>query len=314
MTIYFSAKDAPKAQRALALGFFDGVHRGHLTLLRAMCEEAENRHLIPSVFTFQDPPGKMFNPAFKGLIQEREDRFQSLLDAGAKDIIAVPLIPEIYQMKPETFLKRYFLEDLGVKAAFAGEDFRFGDHASGTKEMLSDFCKKHGISLSLLPDACFEGRKLSSTRIREALQEGRCHEATLMMGRPFQQRGIILRGKQLGRRLGFPTANLRPSPELLIPRPGVYLSEVVWDGRVLPAVTNIGYRPSVEESTEVRSESYIFSSLIPQYGDSITVRYLDFMRPEKRFHSASELKEQVLSDKAMAKARHERLSGHPVLE
>ena len=307
MTIYSNEIEALAGERVLVLGFFDGVHLGHQSLLRRMREAAAEKTLIPTVFTFLDPPGLRFRgkDKFRGLLQSREDRLRTLESLGARDIVAVPASQEIFDIEAEDFLKLFLDEKMQVKEVVVGMDFHFGRKAKGTPEMLQDYCDKQGKKLTVMPATCWKEDILSSTLIRNALEEGRTEEASGMMGRPFSHLDIVQHGKKLGRKLGFPTLNLRPDPNLVVPKMGVYATLVEFSGKKIPAVTNLGVRPTVSDEEILLSESYLYSDVAPDYGEEIRVSYLKFTRAEEKFPDLESMQKTVMQDLAEVKEYHQ---------
>lgn len=312
MTIYRDLHQKTEArERVLVLGFFDGVHLGHQSLLAEMRKQAEAKRLLPTVFTFADPPGRIFSKGegFPGLLQTKEDRQHTLLSLGAEDLMISELIPEIFGMEPEAFLDLCLKQSMNVRHVVVGADFTFGKNARGTVEMLENYCRHNNIGLSVKPDYMWKGEILSSSSIRRRIMEGHAAEAAVMMGRYFSHREYVTGGKRLGRRLGFPTLNIQLDPSLVLPRKGVYASVVEWNGQTAEAISNIGVRPTVEDTQIAQSETYIYGSRYPGYGEQIRVSYLAFMRPETKFSGVDELQKQVLSDIERVKAYHKNGEG-----
>lgn len=311
--IIHSLEDIDQSQdRVLVMGFFDGVHLGHQSLLAKMRQIAKDRSLRGSVYTFTDPPRKLFQPdLFQGLLQTREDRYESLSKLGAEEIFAMPLIKDILGLDPNYFMEEILLKRLRAKAVVVGSDFTFGYKAMGNVSRLLDFAKNHDIDVEVVGDYIWEGKVLSSSLIREKIQANKIKLANSLMAKPFNHKSTVVPGQKLGRRLGFPTLNIVPAPELIELPYGVYLSNIEFEkeGKVfeLPAITSIGVRPTVDGSGEVKSETYILSDSYPDYGDYIQVSYLDFMRPEIKFSTVEELRLQVLSDIEDARSIHKML-------
>ena len=296
--------------RVIALGFFDGVHLGHQSLLREMRNIAAMKKLIPTVFTFLDPPGRLFDSEhrFPGLLQMREDRLAALRHFGAEDIMAAPLSKEILDLPPERFLNWLFREKMDVRHAICGLNFTFGKKAEGDIQLLANFAKKEHIGLSIMEDCSYKEEIISSTRLREMVRRGEMEEANRLMATPFSHVEKVSQGKKLGRKLGFPTLNIALQADMVVPRFGVYASLVSWDNKICPAISNIGVRPTVEQTSLARSESFLYGKESPSYGDTIRVTYLRFIRPEENFHSAVRLQAQVLSDLERVRLDHEQ---HP---
>lgn len=311
-TLQFKAEPLP---RALALGFFDGLHRGHQALLQKLDDHAAASGLRPTVFTFLDPPGQQFTDrqhdtlrghSFPGVIQPREERLAMLAAGGHRDVVAVPLVKEIYDLLPEAFLEAFFVQLLDVRAVFVGRDFSFGRGAAGRVPELAAYCRSRQIHLTVLPDFLWEGQIVSSTRIRSAILAGAMTEVTAMLGRPYRQSGVIREGRQLGRKLGFPTLNFQPAAGQVLPPRGVYASRVSWQGRSCPAVSNLGVTPTVTSSGELRAETFLYGQDVPRYGDTIDLDYLAFLRPEEKFADLGTLRAQVLSDIAGVRSWHQK--------
>lgn len=297
--------------RVLALGFFDGVHRGHQQLLLHMALQAESQALVPAVLTFSEAPAAAFrSPSFLGLIQTKEERYHSLAEKGAEEIFALPLTPDLVQMDPLDFLEKYVVRQLQAQALVVGEDYSFGRGAQGKVPCLKAFCQDHGIQLTVVEDFLWRGKVVSSSLIRQLLQAGDVQQASYLLGRPFCHHAQVVQGQKLGRRLGFPTLNVVPPAEQVPLARGVYLSRVYWQGQGHRAVTSVGTRPTVEVEAPMLSESFLLGEAYPQYGEDIRVDYLDFLRPEHKFASLEDLQAQVQKDIATARKAHASLDSN----
>ena len=207
-----------------------------------------------------------------------------------------PDFSEFHAMEPESFVDEILVRRLNANAACCGEDFRFGKKAAGDVGQLAALCQARGIRLDVVPPVTFEGERVSSTRIRHLLGEGRVADANRMLGRAFGYDFTVVRGKQLGRKLDSPTINQR-LPDGFVPlRHGVYASVSFAGGAWHPSVTNIGLRPTVEDTTAVNSETYICGFSGDLYGASVEVRLLAFLRPEQRFPSVEALRARIHAD------------------
>lgn len=312
MTKLITDLDIPYSQvdRAVALGFFDGVHLGHQALMAALREVAAKNDLLPSVYTFQQAPGSLFQKNFGGLLETAADRYQSLSELGAAEIIAQPLVPEVLACDPQYFMEEIIQKRLRAKALVVGRDYTFGYQAAGTVDDLRAFAERHGIALEVVGDYVWQGQVLSSTLIRQMISRGEVKVANTLMHHDFHHIAKVSKGKQLGRRLDFPTINLKPDPQLVSLAHGVYMSKVNFtqegESFELPAISSVGVRPTVTDSGVELSETYILADAFPLYGDEVRVTYLDFMRPEIKFPSIAAMKEQVMSDIAEARERHDR--------
>ena len=295
MQIYHSVADCqPCGRGAVALGFFDGLHIGHAAVVsRTLSYQQEG--LCPCVFTFTMDGG---HPAAKStanaLTTERQK--EQLLESWGVRLVLCPDFSEFHAMEPESFVDEILVRRLNANAACCGEDFRFGKKAAGDVGQLAALCQARGIRLDVVPPVTFEGERVSSTRIRHLLGEGRVADANRMLGRAFSYDFTVVRGKQLGRKLDSPTINQR-LPDGFVPlRHGVYASVSFAGGAWHPSVTNIGLRPTVEDTTAVNSETYICGFSGDLYGARVEVRLLAFLRPEQRFPSVEALRARIHAD------------------
>ena len=295
MQIYHSVAGCqPCGRGAVALGFFDGLHIGHAAVVsRTLSYQQEG--LCPCVFTFTMDGG---HPAAKStanaLTTERQK--EQLLENWGVRLVLCPDFSEFHAMEPESFVDEILVRRLNANAACCGEDFRFGKKAAGDVGQLAALCQARGIRLDVVPPVTFEGERVSSTRIRHLLGEGRVADANRMLGRAFGYDFTVVRGKQLGRKLDSPTINQR-LPDGFVPlRHGVYASVSFAGGAWHPSVTNIGLRPTVEDTTAVNSETYICGFSGDLYGASVEVRLLAFLRPEQRFPSVEALRARIHAD------------------
>lgn len=295
MQIYHSVADCqPCGRGAVALGFFDGLHIGHAAVVsRTLSYQQEG--LCPCVFTFTMDGG---HPAAKStanaLTTERQK--EQLLENWGVRLVLCPDFSEFHAMEPESFVDEILVRRLNANAACCGEDFRFGKKAAGDVGQLAALCQARGIRLDVVPPVTFEGERVSSTRIRHLLGEGRVADANRMLGRAFSYDFTVVRGKQLGRKLDSPTINQR-LPDGFVPlRHGVYASVSFAGGAWHPSVTNIGLRPTVEDTTAVNSETYICGFSGDLYGARVEVRLLAFLRPEQRFPSVEALRARIHAD------------------
>ena len=251
--------------------------------------------LCPCVFTFTMDGG---HPAAKStanaLTTERQK--EQLLENWGVRLVLCPDFSEFHAMEPESFVDEILVRRLNANAACCGEDFRFGKKAAGAVGQLAALCQARGIRLDVVPPVTFEGERVSSTRIRHLLGEGRVADANRMLGRAFGYDFTVVRGKQLGRKLDSPTINQR-LPDGFVPlRHGVYASVSFAGGAWHPSVTNIGLRPTVEDTTAVNSETYICGFSGDLYGARVEVRLLAFLRPEQRFPSVEALRARIHAD------------------
>jgi riboflavin kinase/FMN adenylyltransferase len=280
-----------------ALGFFDGVHLGHQALLKACRELAEKHGCRVGVVTFISHPDALVLGKAPVLLNTREDRKQLLQAFGVEEVWEFPFNKETMS----TFWAD-FLDELvrgGAEGFVCGEDFRFGAGGNGTAQKLAAFCKVRDMPCAIIPEQVLDGARISSTHIRKLLEDGNVIDANRFLGHPHILSGPVVPGRQLGRTIGIPTANLTIPDGVLIPKRGVYATRVTVDGKTYPAVTNIGTRPTVAGDS-VTVESYLLDFSGDLYGKEIRIFFLGYLREEKRFSSQNELIMQINVDKNRA--------------
>ncbi len=291
----FPFPTAPVRQ-AVALGFFDGVHRGHQALLGELRKLSQARGLRPAVFSFASHPHRPEAAAsFPGQIQTLAQRTASLSNF-AEALYLAPTSPEVMDLSPEDFVRQVLSERLRASVLVCGHDFRFGRRAQGNLDLLEQLAAQLNFELLALSDLVIDGDIVSSTRIRKFIQAGEMEAACKLLGRPFAYAGRVMPGRQLGRKLGFPTVNLEIEPAQILARPGVYASRVKWQGQVLLAVSNLGYNPTVATNGCAKLETFIYDFDEEIYGQEIEVELLSFSRPEAKLKSLAELQDIVARD------------------
>lgn len=281
---------------AVTLGKFDSLHRGHQRLLMEVQDCAAKNDLKGVVFAFD-----MKNP---GLLTNKERR--QLLVGRADCLIQCPFTDFIREMEAEAFIKELLVEKLRVAHIVVGTDFRFGHSKRGDVNMLSTFAKTCHYELKVLDKALYGGREISSTYIREALKTGNVELASTLLGYPYQLTGIVEHGQKLGRRLGFPTMNLRPSKWKILPKHGVYTCRIRMGKRLFFGIGNVGIKPTVTNEKRSILEIFVFDYEGDAYGKEIAVELTTFVRPEEKFCSVEALKKQVEQDVAFGRQYFEK--------
>lgn len=284
----------------LALGMFDGVHRGHMALLRLAREEAEWRNVEAAVWTFDRIPAAVLRPE-KGIRQltTEEERLELLAQAGMDRAFLIPFDRETAAVEPEAFL-REVRDQLKPVCLVAGYDYSFGRYGRGNTEMLEAFGRENGIDVRIVPPVEADGSKISSTRIRDELAAGNVKKAAELLGHPYGIFGRVVRGKGMGKTLGYPTANIGVSGEKLLPAFGVYACELVWEDQRHDAVVNIGLQPTLP-SGNVTVEAFIPDGEYDLREKPVWLFLKDRLRGEKKFESVDALKKQIAEDIKKAK-------------
>ena len=271
---------------AVTLGKFDGLHRGHQKLIREI-SHLQDRGYCGVVFTIapDDIPA---------LLMPEEKR--AILESwGMDSMIRCPYIPEVLGMEPESFISEILVECLKARYVVVGTDFRFGYRRRGDVELLLSLQQKYGYTVKVIKKECHNGREISSTYVREALTDSNLPLVNELLGFSYPIRGTVEHGKQLGRRMGMPTINQIPDKRKLLPENGVYFSEAVVGEKRYRGITNIGSKPTVDGSF-MGVETYLYGAAEDLYGREAEIRLLKFRRPEQRFASVEELKNQMEKD------------------
>lgn len=285
-------------QTIFALGFFDGVHLGHQALLR-MTRMLAGETYTPGAVTFESHPLALVEGESPGLINTLADRMRLLEQFGMERIIPLPFDEAMRSCSWEAFLER-LLREHSAAGFVCGEDFRFGYRGLGNADALARFCQERGLLFAAVPEWRVKGARVSSTSIRALLAEGELEQANALLGHPHCLSGTVVSGQQLGRTLGFPTANLLPPAGLALPRFGVYACRCLLGGEEKLAVTNLGLRPTVA-GDRVTVEAWLLDYSGNLYGRELTLEFHRFLRPEVKFPGLEALKAQVLRDGALAR-------------
>lgn len=280
---------------AIAIGKFDGIHLGHRKLIDNILEQKKNGCLAV-VFTFDPSPEVFFSgKAGKELMTAHEKRaaFEKM---GIDVLIEFPLNEETVSTLPECFVTEYLIGKLKASVIVAGTDISFGDKGAGNAELLCKMAQNGSYFAQIIDKVTFEGVEISSTLIRESVSSGDMEKVTALLGTPYRINGTVVYGRKLGRKLGMPTVNLQPANEKLLPPNGVYYSYAWIDGIRYPAISNVGYKPTVSDEPTVGVETYIYDFDKNVYGMEIAVELLRFKRAEMKFDSTEALKEQMRKD------------------
>lgn len=285
-----------KEQRVIALGFFDGVHRGHAALLDRTRTLATELDAIPAVVTFENHPDQLVLGQKTKLINTLADRRRMLSrDFGIQEIFSLPFDRAMMQTPWDVFVEELLVRRLKATHVICGHDFIFGHRGLGTAPLLKEKCAALGVGCDIIDEVLLDGVPISSTRIRELLRGGQVEKANALLGHRHFLTGTVVYGKQLGRTIGVPTANLRLPPELVAPAFGVYAAQVVLeDGSRYQAVTNVGVCPTIEEDTGITIEPWLLDFRGDLYHQYLRVEFCKFLRPERKFDSLDQLKAEIL--------------------
>jgi riboflavin kinase/FMN adenylyltransferase len=289
---------------AVTVGKFDGIHLGHRSVFAQLCERADTAGLIPTVVTFDRNPLSLIRPAqAPPAVVSTAQKIELLADAGIAVAVFVHFTREFAALSPRQFVKKILVDALDAKIVLAGSDFKFGENNSGDLEALRGFGAEYGFALELIDDTSHDDhgtlRRASSTWIRELLTEGRVREARELLGREPSIRSRVVHGEQRGRELGYPTANLDPAIEGMLPADGVYAAWAIVDGERYGAAVSIGNNPTFEGIPQHRVEAHLLDQRLDLYDKTIELAFVDRVRGMRKFESAAALATQMGADETV---------------
>lgn len=281
---------------AVAMGKFDGLHVGHRELLYRILEQRD-RGLAPCVFTFDPSPAVFFGFSDGKELMSRWEKRRAFEEMGVEVLIEFPLTGETAAMPPETFITEILVGRLKCAYVAAGEDVSFGSRGAGDAALLRRMGAQCGYEVQTIEKIRIDGREVSSTYVRNCVENGRMEEAARLLGTPYTVEGRVLHGAGKGAGFGMPTANLPFPEDRILPPFGVYFSRVLLGDKSCAAISNVGCKPTVTDAGCVGVETYLYDFEENLYGKKISVQLLAFHRPEQRFASVSALKEQLCADR-----------------
>lgn len=288
------SKDAFKNKTAVTMGIFDGVHRGHQAVINTACE-FKKHGLDVVLFTFKTDTVTTKGRGFIEMLLS-DDLKKERFDKLGVDYIYSPAFDEMKNMTSAQFVEQVLYKKLNAEVVVCGEDFRFGKGAKGDAEKLKLLCKKHNIKTVIVKQAKYEGRKISSSDIRDCIRRGEIKRANEMLGYNYYFKLPVLHGNEIGRTLDFPTTNQEITNGYILPLFGVYITRTKIDGKWHNSISNIGVKPTFEERSAPLIETNILDFEGDIYGQVVEVELICFLRPERKFESVDELKRQVKSD------------------
>ena len=302
--------DAPPRWNApvLALGNFDGLHRGHMKIIDRVRQRAGERGGTPAAMTFDPHPPRVLRPdKAPPLLMTMPQKIEALERSGMQGVALVRFTHELSAWDPETFVRTVLVEWLRVVEVWVGANFLFGHNRAGTFTVLRSLGARYGFRAEKIDPVRYKEFVVSSTRIRRLVSEGRVDEAAALLGHHYFLDGDVARGAGRGRELGYPTANLQTANEHLPPA-GVYATLATIDGVVHPAVTNIGTRPTFGAADGTVVETHVFGLDRDLYGRSLRLAFVQRLRDERAFPDANALREQIEADARAAQRLFKRIS------
>ncbi len=292
---------------AVALGSFDGLHRGHMSVIACTADFERECGLSPHVLLFDNHPALILKGSAPDKILQDSLRNEIL----AKEGVERTVIPFIYikDMDCREFFNEIIIGKMNAGAVCCGWNYRFGNGGEGDCETLKALCDEYGVLLKIVPHVDYDSEPISSTRIRKAVENGDIPLANAMLGREFRYKSTVISGHQRGRLIGAPTINQHFDKNFVLPKKGVYASVTVVEGTEYPSVTNIGLRPSFENE-DFRSETCILGFSGDLYGQDIEVRLVEYLRDEIKFDSMEMLSAQIEKDAKKSKGLFEKRGGN----
>lgn len=319
---------------SVALGNFDGIHQGHRQVMQPILSPSLRRQPLsvppltaesygenfppnpkaslddapetslepyPTLVTFNPHPQEFFSGQRRTLLTPLSEKVKYLEAIGVQQLVLLPFDQDLANMTPEAFVEEILVGQLNAQQISVGQDFCFGRQRSGTVTELKAIAARHGVKVHLVPLKTANGDRISSSAIREALLQGNLKKANSILGRPYSLIGEVVQGKQIGRTIGFPTANLQLPPEKFLPRHGVYAVRVygassLGEQEAVMGALNIGTRPTVDEIASPTVEVHLLDWSGDLYGKTLTLHLEHFLRPQQKFDSLDQLKAQIQTD------------------
>ena len=291
----------------VALWSFDGIQKGHLALINKSNELSRKNDSLSMVYTFKNHPRKFINKeGAPKLLVTLHEKIRILEDLKVDLSSFVEFNKKFMELEPEEFIEN-LIKNYNVRGIVVGFNYRFGHKNKGDVKLLKELCDLKGLELYVIEPFTYKSEVVSSTRIRKALSEGELEDANNMLGRYFSLNGEVVSGKKIGRTINFPTANLKNNDEIILPKIGVYYTNVEVNGEIYKGITSVGNNPTVNgKNTTVETHILNFDEDI--YGKHIKLYFISKIRNEKKFNSLEELKEQLIKDKKFAEESNIKIS------
>lgn len=300
MKIYHNLDSFQRLDYAVVTsGTFDGVHIGHKKILSRLKEISQHSGGETVVLTFWPHPRTVVSEDSQTLqlLSTIEEKIELFAQLGIDHLAIIPFTRSFSELTSEEFIQQVLVNKIGTKKLVIGYDHRFGKNREGSFDFLKNNCSQYGFEVEEISRQDIEDLAISSSRIRKALLTGHIAEANELLGRPYTISGTVVKGKQLGRTIGFPTANVHPDESYkLIPQNGAYIIRATYKGEQFEGMLNIGVRPTVDGSVKT-IEAHLFDFNKEIYGEEMQLELLQYIRPEKKFNGLAELMEQIKLDK-----------------
>lgn len=279
----------------VALGKFDGVHLGHKRIIDKTLEISKSKKLIPVAYVIDISRVLTTNV-------EKEDVFRSF---GIDKVVFEKFDDYFKNLSPSEFFERIIIKKLCAKHIVVGTDYKFGKNRAGDINTLKSLCSENGIDVTVVDKLKINGFEVSSTKIKEFIQDGNIEDANNFLGRNYSVEGVVKEGKKLGRKMGFPTVNLRSEKNIFL-KNGVYITKTYIDDEIYNSITNVGINPTVDSDDKTKIETYIFNFSKEVYGKTVKLEFLHHLRDEKKFENIDDLMMQISCDKEKSKKYFEK--------
>ncbi len=287
----------------IALGNFDGLHKGHMTLINRVVDEALLNGCKSLVYTFSNHPLTVAAPdKTPKLIMDNEQKLHILRTAGVDIVAMIDFTYEYMQTSAEEFID-ILLDHYNAAGLVVGFNYKYGYKNQGNVEMLKEMAEEKGFELIIIEPEMDDEGLISSTRIRQHIEQGHISEANKLLVEPFMLKGTVVGGRNKGKLIGFPTANMSLDDKIILPKEGVYYTNLEINGEVHRSITSVGDNPTISEGNPITVESYILDFDEDIYGEEIQVYFLEWMRGMIKFDSMEDLKEQMRQDNNYAATR-----------
>lgn len=297
MLILGSDSEVKRGCCAVTVGKFDGLHIGHMSIIDTMLENSSDKPMSKMLVSFLNHPDMVLGRDYKGSLMSESEKTDLLYEKGLDYYCSLVFDRMLMNTEAGVFFDKFIVKKWKTAALFVGDDFCFGKGRLGNTDFLKEKCKEKGIELTIIKRKEFEGEAISSSRIRKCLAEGEVERAEYMLGRPYTIKGIVSRGHAIGRTISFPTINIHPHKNKFLPRFGVYGASVTIEGIKYRAIANIGIKPTLMNESGPIAEAHILDFDGDLYDTFQEIRLESFIRPEIRFNSLDELKNQLEKDK-----------------
>lgn len=280
---------------AVALGNFDGVHIGHKALIEEMLRTAKDLGLKSSVLLFNNHTKKVLLGNGPKLLTSKEQKYKIMEELGVEIIYSMEFNKEVMKLSPREFVEKILIRRMNCKSVVIGSDYRFGHKASGNADLLKELGKEYGFNVTVLEPIYVRDEIVSSTKIREFLSKGELEKAKAYLGRDYSIVGKVVSGKKIGNKMGYPTANIEPIEDYIIPLNGVYGTISIVGGKKYLSATSVGFNPTFGEKS-IKIESHILDFQEDIYGFEVELIFIEYLREELKFNTTKELIEQIDKD------------------